>query len=219
VVVLPVSDAREVVLGRFRRSLERPATEHAAPAPEPAPAAPESVPAAEITALFAERVAEYRATVRLTDAAGLRAALEDACARRGVLRLVLPADWPAEREPAGVECLRDVDGALPDAQLDASDAVLTGCALAIAETGTIVLDGGARQGRRALSLLPDLHLCVVLAEQVVARVPDAIRALAPAARERRPLTMISGPSATSDIELNRVEGVHGPRTLEVFLVE
>jgi L-lactate dehydrogenase complex protein LldG len=219
VVERPVSDAREVVLGRIRRALARPTPEAAAHPPERAPAAPEPGASPGLAALFAERVAEYRASVRRTGGAGLRAALEESCARHGVRRLVLPADWPADREPAGVECLRDIDGALPDAQLDASDAVLTGCALAIAETGTIVLDGGARQGRRALSLLPDLHLCVVRAEQVVARVPDAIRELAPAARERRPITLVSGPSATSDIELNRVEGVHGPRTLEVFLVE
>jgi L-lactate dehydrogenase complex protein LldG len=97
--------------------------------------------------------------------------------------------------------------------------VLTGCALAIAETGTIVLDGGARSGRRALTLVPDLHLCVVEAGTIVPSVPDAVAALAQAVAEARPLTLVSGPSATSDIELDRVEGVHGPRRLEVFVVE
>jgi L-lactate dehydrogenase complex protein LldG len=96
--------------------------------------------------------------------------------------------------------------------------VLTGCALAIAETGTIVLDGGARSGRRAITLVPDYHVCVVEAERIVAAIPDAFAALAEAAAEGRPVTFVSGPSATSDIELDRVEGVHGPRTLDVFVV-
>jgi L-lactate dehydrogenase complex protein LldG len=107
---------------------------------------------------------------------------------------------------------------IPDAALDGFDAALTGCALAIAETGTIVLDGGPASGRRALTLVPDHHLCVVHAEQIVASVPEAIAALAEAARDRRPITFVSGPSATSDIELERVEGVHGPRKLDVFVV-
>ena len=103
--------------------------------------------------------------------------------------------------------------------LDALDGVLTGCAAAIAETGTIVLDGGPRSGRRLLTLVPDLHVCVVEAADVHASVPDAIAALAEAAAEGRPLTFVSGPSATSDIELERVEGVHGPRTLVILVVD
>jgi L-lactate dehydrogenase complex protein LldG len=107
---------------------------------------------------------------------------------------------------------------LPTAELDAVDGVLTGAAAAIAETGTIVLDGGPYCGRRALTLVPDLHICVIAADQVVADVPDGLGAVAAAVREGRPITLISGPSATSDIELRRVEGVHGPRRLAVVLV-
>ncbi|HEX2703275.1 MAG TPA: LUD domain-containing protein, partial [Solirubrobacteraceae bacterium] len=104
-------------------------------------------------------------------------------------------------------------------QLEKVDGALTGCALAIAETGTIALDAGAGQGRRALTLVPDLHICVVSSAQIVAAVPEAIARLAIGVRETgRPLTLISGPSATSDIELERVEGVHGPRRLEVLVV-
>ena len=95
--------------------------------------------------------------------------------------------------------------------------MVTGCALAIAETGTIVLDGGAESGRRAITLVPDLHICVVDSRRIHASVPDAIAELAPAAAEGRPLTFVSGPSATSDIELERVEGVHGPRELVILV--
>jgi L-lactate dehydrogenase complex protein LldG len=107
---------------------------------------------------------------------------------------------------------------LAAAELDGYDAALTGCALAIAETGSIVLDAGPASGRRALTLVPDHHLCVVDAGQIVASVPDAIAALAEAAHEGRPITFVSGPSATSDIELERVEGVHGPRKLDIFVL-
>ena len=166
--------------------------------------------------LLAERVADYRAVVRVVEADALTAALGEACGRHGASRLVVPADLPEAWRPADVELVPD-DG-LANETLDTLDGVLTGCSAAIAETGTIVLDGGARQGRRALTLVPDLHLCVVEVNQIVGTVPEAFEQLAPAARERRPLTFISGPSATSDIELSRVEGVHGPRRLEVFIV-
>jgi L-lactate dehydrogenase complex protein LldG len=175
-------------------------------------------PQHELVAQFAERVAEYKAQVRRVQAHELPATIAAACAARGVRRLVVPPDVPTEWLPPNIEALPDTN--LSHAALDAADGVLTGCALGIAQTGTIVLDGGPQQGRRAISLLPDYHLCVVRAEQVVGLVPEAIAALAPAVRDaRRPLTFISGPSATSDIELNRVEGVHGPRTLEVCIVE
>jgi L-lactate dehydrogenase complex protein LldG len=154
--------------------------------------------------LFCKRVADYVANVhRVTGLADVPVSA------RVVVAPGLAADFPRAVE----------DGPhIPPAELDGFDAALTGCALAIAETGTIVLDGGPRSGRRALTLVPDHHLCVVRAEQIVASVPEAIAELADAARDGRPITFVSGPSATSDIELERVEGVHGPRRLDVFVV-
>jgi L-lactate utilization protein LutC len=143
------------------------------------------------------------------------AAVAEACREHGVARLAVPGDLPPAWFPAGVEVV--ADEALDIAELDAIGAALTGCALAIAETGTIVLDCGPRQGRRVLTLVPDVHVCVVEAAQVVDGVPVAMRRLAEGLRAApRPLTFVSGPSATSDIELSRVEGVHGPRRLEVI---
>ena len=117
---------------------------------------------------------------------------------------------------AAVETITDAQ--LAPRELDRIGAALTGCALGIAETGTVVLDAGPTQGRRALTLVPDVHVCVILEDQVVDGVPAAMRRLAPALRERRPLTFVSGPSATSDIELARVEGVHGPRRFGLAVV-
>src|SRR5947208_7378030 len=164
---------------------------------------------------FIERLVDYKAIVTRTDDASLPQAIVDACQQQGIIQLIVPADLPTGWIPFGVKVLRD-DPPLTIAQLDESSGVLTGCAIAIAQTGTIILDGGATQGRRALSLIPDRHLCVVHAEQVVGLVPEAIAGLA--RRATHPITLISGPSATSDIELSRVEGVHGPRTLYVFVV-
>jgi L-lactate dehydrogenase complex protein LldG len=169
-----------------------------------------------ILADFVDKVRDYRAEVRETTEADLPAAIAAVCRQHNVRRLVTPVDIPVTWVPEEVETLRDMPQ-LPNEELDRCDGVLTGCALGIAETGTIVLDGGALQGRRALSLVPDLHLCVVLAEHVVGLVPEAIEWLA--RDPMRPITFISGPSATSDIELVRVEGVHGPRTLVVFVVD
>ncbi len=174
-----------------------------------------SRPTAGVVDRFCERVADYRATVTRLAAGELPAAVERLCAERGATRIAVPPGGPPVLR--GVEVVVD-DPPLSAAALDALDGVLTGCALAIAETGTIVLDGGERSGRRALTLVPDWHICVVEAAAVVAGVPDAIAALAPAAAEGRPITFVSGPSATSDIELDRVEGVHGPRTLDVLVV-
>lgn len=172
----------------------------------------------EVIAQFIERVADYKVLVQRVEEASLLQAIAAACTARGVRRLVIPADLPQAWRPTQVELLPDV-GTLSHAQLDSSDGVLTGCALGIAQTGTIVLNGGAYQGRRAITLLPDYHLCVVFETQIVDLVPEAIAHLRDAVlAERRPITFISGPSATSDIELNRVEGVHGPRTLHVLVV-
>ncbi len=169
----------------------------------------------ELLKAFAERVTEYRASVYRTTEVELRKKVSEVCRLHKAKTLVIPSDLPETWLPNEVQFIRD--GELTNAELSAADGVLSGCALAVAQTGTLVLDGGMYQGRRALTLLPDLHLCVVFARQVVGTIPEAVTALQKVAI--RPLTLISGPSATSDIELNRVEGVHGPRTLNVLLVE
>lgn len=189
--------ARDEVLRRVRAAL--------ADRPAPAPVVREyrgPLGAGDVE-LFAERVSDYRATVHrdAADLTGLLAGI-DVVVPDGFPDTLLPATATVLREPVDV------------ATLDGGAAVLTTCAVAIAETGTIVLDAGPGMGRRALTLVPDHHVVVVRADQVVAGVPDAIARLDPS----RPLTWISGPSATSDIELDRVEGVHGPRRLDVVLV-
>ena len=174
----------------------------------------------EIVGRFAERVAEYKATVRRVREDELPGVIEETLRDRGVERLVVPPLLPEGWIPDGIETLSDATRLrLTDEELDASDGTLTGCALGIAQTGTIVLDAGPAQGGRALTLLPDYPLCVVREEQIVGLVPEAFARLeATVKNEGRAITFISGPSATSDIELNRVEGVHGPRTLEVLIV-
>lgn len=205
-----MSAARAAVLGRIRSAL--------GDAPVPPEPAREYNPAGSVEVdvdLFCERVADYRATVHRVERGALGEALAAACRERGAKRVAVPAEVPGEIE--GVELVHD-DPPLSARDLDGLDGVMTGCALGIAETGTIVLDGGERSGRRALTLVPDYHLCVIRESQIVAAVPDAVAQLAEAAQAGRPITLVSGPSATSDIELDRVEGVHGPRTLEVFVV-
>ncbi len=169
--------------------------------------------AGDLLDLLAGRLADYRAVVRRTTADGLAATVGEALADRGTRRVVVPPGLHLPALPAGVQAV--TDSAFTARELDGFDGAITAAAVAIAETGTIVLDGSPDQGRRAITLVPDYHLCIVRADQVVALVPEAIARLPP----DRPLTWISGPSATSDIELERVEGVHGPRTLDVVLVE
>jgi L-lactate dehydrogenase complex protein LldG len=169
----------------------------------------------ETVELLAENLADYRALVHRADATELPYLIGRLLAARGPRQVLvppgLPPEWMSAADPTRVH-----DRAESTAhELDEVESVVTGCALAIAETGTIVLDGGPDQGRRRITLVPDHHICVVrVPDQVVSSVPQALERLDPA----RPLTWISGPSATSDIELDRVEGVHGPRTLEVILV-
>lgn len=216
-----MSDAREEILSRIRRATgDVPRNERPQDVPvERGYRHADGSPREEIVARFAEHVAEYRATVHRIPERNLPDAISGALKRRGVRSLVVPAGLPEEWLPENVEPLRD-SGASPLSveKLNQSDGVLTGCALGIAQTGTIVLDSGEAQGRRALTLLPDYHLCVVREDQVFGLVPEAIAALeGPVRGAGRAVTFISGPSATSDIELSRVEGVHGPRTLEVLV--
>ena len=215
-----MNTAREEILRRVRRSTrDVPEAER----PEDVPVErgyrkTDDAPRAEIVEQFAERAAEYKAKVSRVAESELPGTIHEALKARGVKGLVVPAGLPETWVPDDVEVLRDGAGLTND-ELDRSDGVLTGCALGIAQTGTIVLDAGEAQGRRALTLLPDYHLCVVRADQVVGLVPEALAQLRDTVvDERRAVTFISGPSATSDIELNRVEGVHGPRTLEVLIV-
>lgn len=205
-----MTDARDEVLRRLRAAL----TDR----PEPVRVSRDYDHArdlGDVLTLFEQRVADYRAVVRRVAEPALRSAIEESLAARGVRVMVAP-DLPLSWRVGSVKWSVDTPmSPLSNAALDRADGVLTGCAVAIAQTGTIVLDGGAAQGRRVLTLLPDYHVCVVRADQVVATVPEALARLEPT----RPLTFISGPSATSDIELDRVEGVHGPRNLEVLIVD
>jgi L-lactate dehydrogenase complex protein LldG len=204
--------AREEVLRRIRTALaDVPADDEVVVPRDYLRSLPSDV---DVLHLFAERVADYRATVHRVTPADLAETVAKVLGEHGVRRLATPPDVPPEwLAEAAVEVVAD-DGTLTAPELDRLDGVITGSAVGIAETGTIVLDGGATQGRRALSLVPDFHLCLIRTDQVVGTVPEGIGRLEPT----RPLTFISGPSATSDIELRRVEGVHGPRTLVVLVI-
>ncbi|MFD3544263.1 lactate utilization protein C [Streptomyces sp. NPDC058655] len=207
--------SRDRVLARIRRAVG----EHG---PDSGPEVPRDYllvhgvrTPAERVDLLAAHLTEYRATVHRTAEEGLPALLAELLARRGARTVLAPPGLPPHWLSAADQVrIHDAAASTPY-ELDRVDSVVTGCALAIAETGTLVLDGGPDQGRRRITLIPDHHIAVVrVPDQLVDSVPQAVTRLDP----RRPLTWISGPSATSDIELDRVEGVHGPRTLEVVLL-
>jgi L-lactate dehydrogenase complex protein LldG len=201
-VARPVSAARDEILSRVRRAVG------SAPPAEPIPREYRRETGAGLE-LLVERMRDYKAEVHRVRPQETSGAVDELC--RGS-RVVVPRGLPSEWRPKGA--VQD-DGFSPQT-LDTYDAVVTGCTLAIAETGTLVLAAGPAEGRRAITLIPDHHICVLRDDQIVDCVPAAFVELA---GTRRPLTFVSGPSATSDIELSRVEGVHGPRRLTVLLVE
>ncbi len=201
--------AREEILGRVRSAL--------AGSPDPGPASRgyrRIMETADVAPLLCERLADYKAEVHRLPALEAPRAISEICAAHHVGRLGVPPELRIDWRPGSVDVIED--HGLSPRELDGLDGVLTGCTLAIAETGTIVLAAGPDEGRRALTLVPDLHVCVVRESQIVDGVPAAFAALGRLAT--RPLTFVSGPSATSDIELDRVEGVHGPRTLVVLVI-
>jgi L-lactate dehydrogenase complex protein LldG len=213
------ADAREVILGRVRSALrdvpagERPGDVAVARSYRLS----DDRPRTELVALFAGRVNDYRARVRRTPSERLAEAVAEAAAELGLSRAAVAPGVPAQWLPVGLQTV--VDDGLDAAALDEIDAAITGCAAAIAETGTIVLDGGPLSGRRALTLVPDHHICVVSADRIFGQLPEALAAVAGDAGRGAPITLVSGPSASSDIELERVEGVHGPRKLAVLIAE
>jgi L-lactate dehydrogenase complex protein LldG len=164
--------------------------------------------------LLTERLVDYNAVVVPCSADELPSAMQNALNDHNARRVVVPPDFPAQFLPQGFEIATDAN--LSPAQLDRCDAAITLCALAIAETGTLVLEGTAGQGRRATALVPDLHICVLNAADIVTTVPEAFARLASAATLQ--LTFFSGPSATADIEMTRIKGVHGPRQLHILLL-
>jgi L-lactate dehydrogenase complex protein LldG len=203
-----VSDARTEMLDRVARAIAD------GPGREVAPRAYRRrgvLDTEALIALFVERVGEYRADVHRID----DVEVANAVGRTGARRLAVAPGLPAAWRPAGIELVED-DG-LTAPELDVVDGALTGCTVAIAETGTIILTAQPHEGRRALTLVPDLHVCIVRESQIVQLLPEALEVLR--GSEGRPITFISGPSATSDIELSRVEGVHGPRNLVVLVVK
>ncbi|MFT4108076.1 LutC/YkgG family protein [Propionicimonas sp.] len=214
--------AREEILGRVRSAL----ADVTQPDPElDVPLTWEygrATTMPDVLGRFVEMCGDYKATVARCGAADVAARVADLLGGAGVRSVVLPSGleqtWRQAIEAAGIT-VHDDDPPLSRAELNAIDGVVTASAVSIAETGTIVLDHAADQGRRALTLVPDTHLVVVRADQVVSDVPEAVARLADAVTDGAPLTWISGPSATSDIELSRVEGVHGPRTLLVVLAD
>jgi L-lactate dehydrogenase complex protein LldG len=219
-----VSSARDEILARVRAAQGNTATEAAGPGRATAAQLTgrayrrsDPRPHDELVALFCARVDDYRAQVERVEHAHVTEAIAAAAARHGAHRFAIPPELRDGYRPSQLELI--ADSTLAARELDRLDGVITGCTVAIAETGTIALSAAADEGPRRLSLVPDLHICVVGERQIVGTVPEAITQLGEIVRgERRPLTLISGPSATSDIELQRIEGVHGPRKLVVLVV-
>ena len=193
-------NAREEILGRVKAAI-------ATAQPRAIPREYRKVTGDDLDT-FLDRLAHYDATTHVVPTSELDQTVRTILGDR---RIVVPAGVP-DAWTQTASALHD-DPPLDHDALDAADGVLTTCALAIAQTGTIVLDGGSGMGRRALTLLPDYHLCVVRGDQLVGSLPEAMHRLGD---PTRPLTFISGPSATVDIEMTRVRGVHGPRRLEVI---
>ncbi|MCX5107883.1 LUD domain-containing protein [Streptomyces sp. NBC_00378] len=206
-----MTNARETVLGRIKDALSL------APAPDvTVPRAyrtGRTLPDDERLALFTDRLVDYKATVHTCTADRTAELVAEVLRERGARRIGVPAGLDARWLEAFDGEVQQDSADIPAPGLDALDGVVTASAVSCAETGTIFLDGSPDQGRRALSLVPDLHVCVVDLSTVETGVPEAVARLVP----QRPTTLISGPSATSDIELERVEGVHGPRTLAVVI--
>jgi L-lactate dehydrogenase complex protein LldG len=209
--------AREEILARIRAALvDVPDVEVPDEVPVPRDYRSSEKHASSVE-LFVERVTDYGAAVHRVEPGGIAEAVGAICSAHGAGAVAVPTDLPHGWIPRHVEAISDAG--LDVRELDRIGAAVTACTLGIAETGTIAFDGGTGQGRRALTLVPDLHVCVVLEDQIVDGVPAAMRRLAAGLRlDGRPVTLVSGPSATSDIEFSRVEGVHGPRRLELVLV-
>lgn len=206
-----MTTARETVLGRVRDAL---ALAPAADTPVPrAYRTGRTLPDAERLALFTDRLVDYKAQVHPCTADRTAEVVAEVLRERGARRIGVPAGLDPRWLTAHDGEVQQDSADIPAPRLDALDGVVTASAVSCAETGTIFLDGSPDQGRRALSLVPDLHVCVVDLSTVQVGVPEAVARLVP----ERPTTLISGPSATSDIELERVEGVHGPRTLAVVI--
>ena len=207
-------NAREAILARVRSAV---AGEPGHTPEPPAYRRAGDMAQAEMKARFIDRLADYHVHVTAIPAAAeIAAVVAGRLAALGIGQLIIPTGLPDAWRPPGVAAVEEAG--LANLALNGVASALTSCALAIAETGTVVLDASPGQGRRAVTLLPDHHICVVFAHQLVETVPQALQKLSPAAKAARPLTFFSGPSATADIEFDRVVGVHGPRRLDVVFV-
>lgn len=175
----------------------------------------------EVVNMFIERVCEYKATVDCVGEKQIKKVIATNCRTENILNLVIPVGFPEKLIPDSITPIYDsLETPLSHHELDQADGVITTCAFAVAQTGSIILDANQGQGRRVLTLLPDYHICIVRQEQIVEIVPEGFsRVESSVQKENRPITIISGPSATSDIELSRVEGVHGPRRLHVIIAD